>query len=61
MAKATRAVDAIQKVLGVQAQLVKGSGGIFTVAVNGNIVAAKSGGVFPDEMQIVEKVREALG
>lgn len=53
-------MDILKKFAGVDAQLVKGSGGIFTVAVNGVVVAEKRGGVFPSEQEILEQVRAAL-
>ncbi len=42
----------------MEAKLVKGSGGIFTVAVNGKIVAKKTSAGFPTEQEIVEAVRK---
>jgi len=45
--------------LGVDAQLVRGSGGIFDVTVdNERIFSKKEEGRFPSEKEIVEKLRE---
>jgi hypothetical protein len=39
---------------------VKGSGGIFTVAVDGKVVARKTAGVFPSDEEVVAAVRGAV-
>jgi predicted Rdx family selenoprotein len=52
-------VDALKN-NNIQAELVKGSGGIFTVAVDGIVVSAKEKGTFPTEDEIVQKVKAAL-
>lgn len=45
--------------MGVDAQLVRGSGGIFDVTVdNERIFSKKEEGRFPSEKEIVEKLRE---
>ncbi|MFO0596933.1 MAG: hypothetical protein U0228_16580 [Myxococcaceae bacterium] len=44
----------------MKAELVKGSGGIFEVAVDGVIVAKKSLGQFPSEKDVVDAVSKAL-
>ena len=41
--------------------LTKGHGGVFEVRVNGAVVAAKSWQGFPDDRQIVDAVKHALG
>jgi predicted Rdx family selenoprotein len=41
--------------------LIKGSGGIFEVAVDGKVVSKKSLGVFPTEHDVVAAVEAALG
>jgi len=46
--------------LGVEATLVPGSGGIFEVAVDGTVVAAKTRAGFPEDAQCVEAVKAAL-
>jgi selenoprotein W-related protein len=46
--------------LSIEAELIPGKGGIFDVAVDGRVVAAKSRGAFPGEQQIVDAVRAAL-
>jgi hypothetical protein len=40
---------------------VKGSGGIFEVAIDGRVVAKKELGQFPDERAVVDAVSKALG
>lgn len=52
-------MEALREGLGVEAKLVKGSGGIFTVAVDGKVVARKTQSGFPTEDEIVEAVRVA--
>lgn len=46
--------------MGVDATLVKGSGGVFEVSVDGAIVAKKTFEGFPTEAQVVAAVRAAL-
>jgi predicted Rdx family selenoprotein len=53
-------VDALKTQLNIHPTVIKGSGGIFTIAVNGIVVSAKEKGVFPTEDEIVQKVKEAL-
>ena len=48
----------IKKELGVDSQLVRGSGGIFEVTVDSKrIFSKKDEGRFPSEKEIVEKLR----
>ncbi len=48
----------IKKQLGLDAQLVRGSGGIFDVTVDNERIFSKSEeGRFPGETEIVEKLR----
>jgi predicted Rdx family selenoprotein len=50
----------LKQELGVTVELVKGSGGIFLVEVDGVVVARKSASSgFPSEAQVVEAVRAA--
>lgn len=51
----------LREELGVEAALVKGRGGVFSVAVDGVPVAAKSWDGFPDEEEIVRRVAQAIG
>jgi len=45
--------------LGIDSQLVRGSGGIFEVSVdNDKIFSKKAEGRFPSEKEIVDKLRE---
>lgn len=58
-----RAADAaaeLQRQLGVAASLVPGKGGIFEVQVEGNVVATRKQGHFPDTKEIVAAVSGAL-
>ena len=49
----------IKKQLGLDSQLVRGSGGIFDVSVdNERIFSKKQEGRFPSEKEIVDKLRE---
>ncbi len=48
----------IKKQLGVESKLVRGSGGIFVVSVDGERIFSKQDeGRFPAESEIVEKLR----
>ena len=53
-------MEALREGLGIDAKLVKGSGGIFTVAVRGKVVARKTWEGFPTEAAIVEAVRAEM-
>jgi len=45
--------------VGLESQLVRGSGGIFEVSVDGErIFSKKEEGRFPSEKEIVDKLRE---
>lgn len=44
----------------LKAELIKGSGGIFEIAVDGVVVAKKALGQFPDEKAIVDAVSKAI-
>lgn len=50
----------MKQALEVDAELIPGSGGIFEVAVDGKVVAAKTASGFPDEAQLLEGVGRAL-
>ena len=50
----------LREELGVEATLAKGHGGIFTVAVGGEIVARKTWSGFPTEDEIVRAVAQKL-
>lgn len=51
----------LKQSLDVDAELIAGSGGIFEVAVDGTVVAAKTASGFPNETQVLEGVGKALG
>jgi len=46
--------------LEIEAELIRGSGGIFEVAVDGRVVARKQLGAFPTEKEIVDAVAAAI-
>ncbi len=50
----------LREELGVEAKLTKGHGGIFTVAVGGEVVARKTWSGFPTEAEIVLAVAKRL-
>lgn len=58
--RAAEAADALQRDLSVNANLVSGKGGIFEVRVNGEVVAKRIKGHFPDAPEIVGAVSAAL-
>lgn len=47
--------------LEVETELIRGSGGIFEVKVDGQVVAKKTILGFPEEAEIVRSVGKALG
>lgn len=47
--------------LELDAELIAGSGGIFEVAVDGRVVAAKAMHGFPSEKDVVDAVAKATG
>ena len=50
----------IKKELGIDSELVRGSGGIFDVTVDGRKIYSKhDSGTFPSEKAIVETLRKA--
>ncbi len=53
-------VEKLREELGIEAKLVRGHGGIFTVAVGDEVVAKKTWAGFPSEAQVVEAVRRAM-
>jgi selenoprotein W-related protein len=54
-------VDVLREEVGVEAELIKGQGGIFEVAVDGRVVAKKTFWGFPNEAEIAAAVGKALG
>jgi hypothetical protein len=46
--------------LNVEAELIRGSNGIYEVAVDGRVIASKSFSGFPTEAQVTAAVKEAL-
>ena len=52
---------ALKQDLGMDASLSRGSGGIFEIDVNGQVVAKKGATGFPTEAEIVAAVKLALG
>ena len=53
-------VELLREELGIEAELVKGHGGIFTVAVDGRVVARKTWSGFPEEEEILRGSLAAL-
>lgn len=53
--------DLLKQELGVDTALVRGSGGIFEVSVDGNVVAKKTLDGFPSAEDVLAAVRAALG
>jgi hypothetical protein len=54
-------VAALQKDLGVEAQMLVGKSGQFSVSLDGEKIIEKSLFSFPDEQEIVAAVRKKLG
>jgi selenoprotein W-related protein len=54
-------VDILREELEVEAELRRGQGGIFTVSVDGAVVASKTASGFPDEEAIVRAVARTIG
>jgi selenoprotein W-related protein len=54
--RAREAATALQRQLGITAQLVPGKGGVFEVTVGGKTVAKRLKGHFPDAAEIVAAV-----
>jgi selenoprotein W-related protein len=52
---------ALKDDLDVEAELLQGSGGIFEIAVDGKVVAARGRDGFPTEKDVVDAVSRALG
>ena len=49
---------AIKRDIGIDSEVVRGSGGIFVVSVNGKTIFSKrEEGRFPTEREIIEKLR----
>lgn len=61
MSRAARAAAALKDELGFEVELLRGSGGIFEVAIDGRVVAKKELGRFPTEKDVVDAVSAALG
>lgn len=53
-------VDVLREEFGVDAQMIKGHGGIFEVRVNNAVVSKKTMWGFPSEDEIVHAVAAAL-
>lgn len=48
----------MKKVLGIDAELIKGRGGVFDVVADGNLVYSKHAtGRFPEEEEVVAAIR----
>jgi predicted Rdx family selenoprotein len=53
--------EVLREELGIEAELARGHGGIFTVAVDGEIVSRKTLGGFPTEDEVLHAVATRLG
>lgn len=51
---------ALREELGIEVELVRGHGGIYTVAVDGEVVARKGPAGFPDDDEVVREVARRL-
>ncbi|MBI4587006.1 MAG: SelT/SelW/SelH family protein [Planctomycetes bacterium] len=52
----------MKKEFGVEAKLIKGSGGVFEITVNGELIYSKKAtGKFPEPEEIFYHVRQAAG
>lgn len=51
----------LREELDIDTELIRGSGGIFEVKVDGKVVAKKTIFGFPEEAEIVNRVGKALG
>ena len=49
----------LKEQLGIDAKLVRGSNGIYEVAVDGRVVASKQAAGFPTEEQVLAAVKAA--
>ncbi|MEC3954295.1 Rdx family protein [Nocardia sp. CDC153] len=58
--RAQAAATALESELGITPELVAGGGGVFRVAVDGTVVAAKSRQGFPGPDEIVHAVSESI-
>ena len=58
--RAARAAASIKQELGIEAELIEGGRGEFTVWVDDKLVAEKGWIRFPSDEKIVESVRQAL-
>lgn len=58
--RAEAAASSLKAELGIEPKLLSGKGGIFEVAVDGNVVAKRTRDSFPDEKAIVAAVKMVL-
>ena len=58
--RAQTTAAAINEKLGVDAELVPGKGGIFQIAVGGQVVAKRTSAGFPKEDDVVAALQKAL-
>lgn len=53
--------DYLKKELGVEVELVQGSGGVFEITANGQLIfSRKQTGRFPEEKEIKEKLEAMM-
>ena len=58
--RATDTAAQLRAELGVEADLIAGSGGVYQVRVGDVVVAGRAKGYFPDAADVVEAVRAAI-
>ena len=59
--QAARLADSLQSELGIESELVKGSGGAFEVKCDNKLIFSKlQTGRFPTEAEIKEKIRQLI-
>ncbi|GIH05133.1 hypothetical protein Rhe02_32000 [Rhizocola hellebori] len=58
--RAQSTATALNDKFGVEAELVPGKGGIFQIAVDGEIVAKRTSGGFPKDEEVLQAVQRAL-
>ncbi len=59
--KATSLVEKIKEELNLSAGLIKSGGGVFEIAVDGELIYSKrKTNLFPEEGEIIDKIRKRL-
>ena len=59
--RATSLVEKMKEDLNLSAELIKSDGGVYEITMNGELIYSKrKTGVFPEESEIIDKVRERM-